>query len=127
MANSQKPIDLPIENIKYEDLQKLRELTARINKGDAFDSAAFNQLFVSDTAKFLQNLAISQVALPQGHLPYIPKEVVARAKSRRGNAPARLVTPRRTGTRRPSPGSGIPSRPRSHASSASLTASASAT
>ena len=76
MANSQKPIDLPIENIKYEDLQKLRELTARINKGDAFDSAAFNQLFVSDTAKFLQNLAISQVALPQGHLPYIPKEVV---------------------------------------------------
>ena len=77
MANTQKPVDLATDNIKYEDLQKLRELSARINKGEPFDSAAFNQLFVRDTAKFLQNLAISQVALPlQGHLPVLPKEVV---------------------------------------------------
>ena len=76
MANTQKSTDLETDNIKHEDMQKLRELSSRINRGEPFDSAAFNQLFVRDTAKFLQNLAISQVALPQGHLPYIPKEVV---------------------------------------------------
>lgn len=63
---------MPLE----DDLKKVQELQARIKKGETFDSAAFNQLFIGDTAKFLQNLAISQVALPQGHLPKMSKDVI---------------------------------------------------
>lgn len=64
---------MPLE----DDLKKVQELQARIKKGETFDSAAFNQLFMGDTAKFLQNLAISQVALPnQGLLQGLHKDVI---------------------------------------------------